>query len=1433
MKKLWKIIFATIIFISLFSFAKADLNDYTILRDIDKWTFNEYRYYLVKEYFKLKSSYEVSWTMDISILNGILKYAKTWYNYLPDSLINQNLYNDLNISLQKAYKSPNSEVYYEEVVSKINDFIDKKISIQKIKWTIEASPQTWNAPLTVTLRSQNIVDPTWSIIPTTNYVWWIDDSWKKRVVWKGVSINYTFLEEWQYTVFLDVESSHKNKAWYTDVIPFSSRADIIVKAKIASLIVTINWYSLKNIDEIKFSPEESSYWLLIDATSSTPTWSTKFLKTEWDFGNWVKKSYEGSPKIERVIYSREWEYNVSLKLTTNEAKTVIKNFKVLIHKPIATIVTAKEDWFIWDRFDFSPKSSVSDKNLSYNWKIIDTENDKVIFSKSQNTINYVFNKKWKFNIQLQVKDSAWNVDTDTKIIYINSRAPVANFIFSIKDNSKPNRVYLDWTKSYDLDITDQWKLQYEWTIDWEKVQLENPTANGWIGYYTFNNIGDHSISLEVIDSDKISSIKEQKITINSILSVELFTFPKIIQRWYSMRINAISPNANIFEWNFWDGNSENSRNNKITHKFEKSGTYKVKLTVKDKDWNSNQATKEVYVWDSNSPFADIVLSYGNSEFPEYSENECKWWAYIVDRTKIINFSWKESINIDWTTSWLTYTWKVGNSKFLNWSDITQKFDELGCFPVKLTIKSDKNWATSSKEVWLKVNNLKPVLAWINWSVKDMTTDPVIVNLQAVWASDPDWVIQSYLWYYYTDSDLDPQDYRITTLPNTTFVLPKISWTYNFILVLRDNNNSEYSSKENESNSYSLPLAWDNINTPLINLWVDKNNIFIWDEVNFSAEVKNVLWEDISAKSEYAWDFDGDWFYDKESKTKNISYTYNKSWTFYAKLRVKHKWMTNVSSVEIVVSNILKPEFEYISIWNKYLFFNTSKWKLDSLTWDLGDWNQINDKEYFEYIYTDSKRNHKVSLNITEWTNSKTSSQEVVMSAKNLIKLRNADWLVIFSYPEVVNDKVTLDENNKKFVLYIPYDADINNYSLDSDIFVDSDLNWEKDDDIDNKLDWSYKNGWFIIVPLNDFKNQKIRLFLQDITWKTIHTKDIEIIKDYIEEKNIDISSLTFSWVTDSEKLKIEKIKSFVSNLPQKDRLKWMEFVTKLQAEWFYENEKTKIILDFIEYIDSLKLSNWEEIISLLESFLVEWQSDKSTRNKAYNVIKWLIPKEIVWYDSIISNLDIIKNNENKLEENILLWRDILDSIKDTSLINNEDKIIIKTSLQVLIYWDISKIPQEIKNDVKKDDGYWSWVFSLLSWTLKTIWLWIALLIIIVVWFFIWFKISNKNKNIGLQDFIIEKTNNIKDNNKDDDILWNISSFDKKEDILKKDEVKKEDILKNNIKKEPIPDWLAKASENQNEIPKKEEVKNDVISEKTNAEKIKKDETTKKDEIKKI
>jgi hypothetical protein len=54
-------------------------------------------------------------------------------------------------------------------------------------------------------------------------------------------------------------------------LSFSSRADITIKEKIASVIIKVNSTDLRNSDELKFTPDEASYGLLFDATSSTPT----------------------------------------------------------------------------------------------------------------------------------------------------------------------------------------------------------------------------------------------------------------------------------------------------------------------------------------------------------------------------------------------------------------------------------------------------------------------------------------------------------------------------------------------------------------------------------------------------------------------------------------------------------------------------------------------------------------------------------------------------------------------------------------------------------------------------------------------------------------------------------------------------------------------------------------------------------------------------------------------------------------------------------------------------------------------------------------------------------------------------------------------------------------------------------------------------------
>jgi hypothetical protein len=255
--------------------------------------------------------------------------------------------------------------------------------------------------------------------------------------------------------------------------------------------------------------------------------------------------------------------------------------------------------------------------------------------------------------------------------------------------------------------------------------------------------------------------------------------------------------------------------------------------------------------------------------------------------------------------------------------------------------------------------------------------------------DPDGVVQSYLWYYYTDTDPDPQDFRTTIVPNTTFVIPKITGNYYFVVVMRDNNDERFSSESLSDAKYFVTLSGDNINTPLVDFKVNQNSVMINDSVVFTASAKNVLGQDITAKAEYAWDFDGDGFYDKETKEPTIEHNYQTSGTFYAKVRVKYKGMTNVRTIEMNVANVLEPNFEYTSLGDKYLFFNTSLGKVDSVVWDMGDGNKVYDKNYFTYTYEDGKPSHQVEIKITEGTKVRNKTLTVVKNVKNMIVSKNA------------------------------------------------------------------------------------------------------------------------------------------------------------------------------------------------------------------------------------------------------------------------------------------------------------------------------------------------------------------------------------------------------------------------------------------------------------
>ncbi len=1322
---------------------------YTTLRSIDLGTFNEFRYRITEQFFILRENYQVNNALDVDVIRKIAVLADEWYKYLPDNLVNKNYLAELNIDLKKGAKYPGNESAYTEIIQWVADYIEK-VEISSVSGSVEASPISGNAPLVTTLRAK-VQDPTGSKILDGNYTWWIDNAGQKVVIGRGPSINYSFRNEGKYSVFLDVTSSHKNEEGFTDVLPYRERIDISVNEKIASLIVKVNSDSVKDNTLLKFTPDDAAYGLLFDATSSTPTSGTQFSSTSWDFGNGVTRSYRGSPKIERIRYGREGDYEVKLKMVTNEWKSVESTFIVSIHDPIATIEVNREDGFIGDKFTFAAKTSGVYRDLTYNWEIVNIDADRVIHQVSDKVLTYSFSDKWKYNVRLKVRRSSGEVDQDTRIVYVTSQAPIAEFETEIKQANKPNKVFLDASRSFDPDISDDGNLRYDWYIDGARVKLQDANANGSVWYFTFDSVGTHSVNLEVTDLDGLTTIKKWSVDIDSILSVDMYAFPRVIQRDGFIRFVAESPEAELYEWDFWDGKQTGWSIDKTTHTYDKSGSFDVKLTVSDKENNSNTFTRTVYVSDSDTPLAFIDLSYGTLEKPLYDADACEWaGGYIVDRVSTLKFDGSESINIDGENNGLEYSWKIGNGKFATSTSVSHRFDEIGCFPVKLTVKSDKNNKTSATEMMLDVRNVKPTMSSLRIQVEDPLADPLIVRVDAQGANDPDGVIQSYLWYYYTDTDSEPQDFRATSTSATAFVIPKITGNYYFVAILKDNNESRVTSEEVTGAKYFTTVTGDNINTPIVDLEVNDNSTIIGEEITFTAKAKNILGQEIVKDASFSWDFDGDGFYDTQTSTPTTTYKYRKSGEFYAKVKVKYRGISSTKNITMNVSNKLVADFDYISIGNKTIFFDTSGGQIDSRTWDLGDGTKKSGT-YFEHTYTDGKVTHEVTLSITEGTKVKEVKKSVKKNIKNILKTRSGN-LVAFTSPVIEDGKIVLDDQSQKAFVYMGESIDSATvYGIDYDIENDSDLNGWADDDEDNKGTASYVSGDVIEIPLSPYNTQNVRLFLKDAEGNVLGTQDFTIEKTYIEEQNIDPDTIVFEWVSESEKEKIEALKAILLKLPQQQKLRSLNFVQKLQENWNDNTEKTRTILDFENYIFELGLSNEDELIGILESLLVEWQEDQSAKQITYQALVNLIPKDIVCsveegtcYDTLLSKLEDIRSSDD-VEYNKALGKEILEAVGGTDLMTNDQKLDFKAILTSLVYgWEVSEIPEAEKNEVIEQEptkSQWesSGGLGILMTILKWIWYFILGFLVIVWLFYLVYLIFNKDKEKSFSEFVSQTT----------------------------------------------------------------------------------------------
>lgn len=1317
-------------------------------------TFLYYKQQIISAGEAIESEYRINSTVSTSSLQNAKNLIKLAYDRLPDrddfGIRNNSAYNGVNLALDLAIKNPTSQTYVQSAVGALSQFVSA-VSIEEITGSITANPSIGNAPLTVSFLATNIIDPSGVTVPAYNYIWWVrEDGGYRRELGRGPSLTREFTSEGTYQVFLDVVSGSKNTKWYTDVLPLSISQSVQVKPKLWEVVLMINGVNISTLSQFKISPTIGRIGVIFDATASRAISNGTIKKTKWDFGNGNTYEYNGSPRIERQIFANEWVYPVKIQIETNEGTVFQKEIQLIVVDPAAVISTEKTLWYIGEDFQMKSVSYFwSTANTQYNWTVQSATNTetKPIYTQAGQAFSYKFPKVGEYIVTLITRSPNGSEDRDSKMITIESHEPTVNLAEPAPISpEKPNTILFDASRSFDPDTASAKDLTYRWMIDGESVALDNIWKEGAMGTYTFSEKWVHTVSLSVTNKyGKITTVDKQ-FTVASTLSVNLNIVPRAAPIGTLVTFQAISPKAIFYEWNPGDGSpATNWQMNSIEHVYKKTGIYTASLTVKNRDESEvNRIERKVYVTDTNSPFALIDVGNSSSTVIEDPTACSQDGAYLVNRAEWTTLDGSNSVNIDGNTAGLTYTWKYLD-RVKTGPTLSEKFSELWCFPVELTVKSDRNGASHTSKKYIQIKNIVPKLTSVSTKIDPNKKDSqkVLVNVSAEGARDEDGVITSYIWFYKTESDSEPQNIRITQSPSTTFVLPNITEKYTFWVILEDNDGARTNSTEYIKDQTPLLITNENANQnmPLITLSVPQTQVLAGESVSFGVSAKTIVGTDITGKSEYQWDFNGDGKIDKKTTESRTSYTYPSSGNYTAKVKVTYNGTSNSKYQNIVVKNELKANVRWYKTDESVHLMNTSNGSYDSVLWQIGDiqseslYDVSVPRDVFDGTGTSSK-----ILTVRAGAD-ESSSVEITSDSLMDVSSTLSGWVYIQSYPELVDETITLSSRWEKALIAL-YGNIGTQFLIDTNTKIDSDTNGTPDDDADNREYTSYVDGSVFAIDGNELKSrtQTIRISILK-NGSIIGTRDIQLVAGYIadtDEGAVDINSGSGTeGFSERDKANLEQLQAKIRSLESDDRIILTQDYNSLIENWDDGIERTKKLIDIQEEVinsSGISESDKAELSKLIDTILVGDANATDEITVATHLIESLIPSDNPNRSAIIEKLEAIKSNPTNLSENKVLGTDILTLIKDDTSIEDKYKLIIKSQLQIITSGGQESVPAD---DIPSAEDEGSGIMGFIKWTVLVFSFVLGIIIVIVFIGFLIYRASRKHDDMGFQDFLID------------------------------------------------------------------------------------------------
>ncbi|MDP3975407.1 MAG: PKD domain-containing protein [bacterium] len=696
--------------------------------------------------------------------------------------------------------------------------------------------------------------------------------------------------------------------------------------------------------------------------------------------------------------------------------------------------------------------------------------------------------------------------TDNLTVIIHPQDPVASFKISFPEKIKPARATLDGSGSFHPDFPSanvDDVLTFQWKVDGVVLQARTGTSTGQqffdpvtVGkssriFYDFQSTGEHDVVLTV-SRGGLSHVVSQKTKVDSLLGVDFAIDKPAAHVNDIITFNPDSNNALGYFWDFDDGVTLTADTDDVVHKYERQGKYKVTLTVIDGAGNTNKITKIVLIGQTDTPLA-VVKTLVNSIERDQEASGC----IEVTRKDSVVFDASDSVSVNGEHIGLEFFWKLEDfDELVRTRSFSRVFKELtdgACFDVELTVTDILTKKTDVAEiVSVEVINLEPELTSLRVmpATQELVT-PVTVTVSAAGARDIDGTIAQYRWWYYEKGNAQKKvDVQITQEPRATFVVgPRgvegTESTYLFAVEVEDNDGAVVVSEDVLGQNQPLTVTNGPNIAPIAEFVANRGTVRMGAAITFTSTTKDPLGEFIPSTA-YSWDFEGDGEAERGISGERVTYKYTKPGVYRPTLKVTKNGLSSSYDMEVRVLPDSRPPqaaFLFVQTGSRVKFINNSTvdpaledkhldyaWDFDALADTDGNGKVDDDadsalpnpvKEF------EGNRDMFIALRVKDSVgNSDQATRKVIFLKKNqfgalgsTVRVQLKPILQTNPARNAIDGRVYIRPPFSDVIFNAQQSTGkIQEYRLDSNIFVDGDGNGIPDDDIDNKTHPSWKDG---------------------------------------------------------------------------------------------------------------------------------------------------------------------------------------------------------------------------------------------------------------------------------------------------------------------------------------------------------------------------------------